>query len=488
MDISWLYDHAEAAQSCKVILDTVESASPDGLPENFESDCKLLETLTKAVELLPELWKLAHVPQEAILSYRRALLYRWHLDLETRTKLEKDFATFLLYSGIEAAPPNLRSQTEDSFIPRNNIEEAILLLLVLLRKFTLKRIIWDPSILDHLCFALSLSGEFIAFARQIEELPPGIIEGKGKYTTLALCYYSDGDYTVALNLLRNVLNNRENKNYIFELLLASKICGNNRTYLEEGIGYARKVLSKYDGECEQMVSVANLLLGISLSSQSQKVASDSQRISAHSEALKALESAQRTTSDTNPTVLFYLSLENAEQRKLDVALYYAKLLLKTEAGSGVRGWILLARILSAQKRYADAENVIDAALDETGKWNQAELLRTKAKLQIAQGNLSNAIETYTHVLAVLQVQRKSFGINKKLLRVNSRFCDSQSRSNNNKSLEMEIWHDLANLYTSLSQWRDADICLSKSEGINPHSASRLHSKGMSLPFCLWQFS
>lgn len=42
---------------------------------------------------------------------------------------------------------------------------------------------------------------------------------------------------------------------------------------------------------------------------------------------------------------------------------------------------------------------------------------------------------------------------------------------------METWHDLANVYASLSQWRDAEICLSKSEAINPHSASRLHSAG-----------
>lgn len=42
---------------------------------------------------------------------------------------------------------------------------------------------------------------------------------------------------------------------------------------------------------------------------------------------------------------------------------------------------------------------------------------------------------------------------------------------------METWHDLANLYTNLSQWRDAEVCLSKSQAINPHSASRWHCTG-----------
>ncbi|XP_062085483.1 protein NPGR2-like [Humulus lupulus] len=51
--------YEEAAQSCKVILDTVESVLPDSLPENFTSDCKLQDTLSRAVESLPEFWSSA---------------------------------------------------------------------------------------------------------------------------------------------------------------------------------------------------------------------------------------------------------------------------------------------------------------------------------------------------------------------------------------------------------------------------------------------
>ncbi|GFY93098.1 no pollen germination related 2 [Actinidia rufa] len=43
---------------------------------------------------------------------------------------------------------------------------------------------------------------------------------------------------------------------------------------------------------------------------------------------------------------------------------------------------------------------------------------------------------------------------------------------------METWHDLAYVYTSLSQWRDAEVCLLKSKAISPHSASRWHSTGL----------
>ncbi|XWS08753.1 hypothetical protein CRYUN_Cryun40dG0028300 [Craigia yunnanensis] len=423
----------EAAQSCKVILETVESALPEGLPDNFSTDCKLQEILNKAVELLPELWKLAGDPQEAILSYRQALLYYWNLDTGTKAKLEKEFAVLLLYSGSEASPPNLRSQMEGSFVPRNNIEEAILLLLILLRKFVLKKIGWDPSILDHLTFALSVSGELRAISHQ------------------------------------NLLNSRDKPDCILELLLASKICGENMSSIEEGINWARKALAGLNGRCGQMVSKANCLLGVLLSAQSRLLSSDSERILKQSETIEVLETAERMMRERDPYIVFHLCLENAEQRKLDAALYYAKQLLKFEAGSSVKGYFLLARILSAQKRFVDAETVINAALDQTGKWDQGELLRTKAKLQIAQGQLKNAVETYTHLLAVLQVQYKSSGSGKKLLKTKGKW---------DRSLEMETWHDLANVYTSLSQWRDAEVCLSKSKAISPFSASRWYSTGL----------
>lgn len=417
-NISSSYVNTEAALSCKVILDTVESGLPEGLHDNLLTDCKLHEILNRAVELLPELWILAEAPHEAIIAYRRALLYHWNLDIITKSKIEKEFAVFLLYSGTDTSPPNLRSQMEGSFVPRNNIEEAVLLLLILLRKIAERRIEWDPSIIDHLSFGLSVSGELKALAHQIEELHPGVLDQRVRYFSLALCYHSEGEDMVALNLLRNLFNNRENRDCcIFELLLASKICAENAIYLEEGVACASKAATGFDGLCDNMASVARCLTGLLLSAQSRLVASDCERISKQYEALERLETAEKVSRERDPYVMFHLSLENAEQRKLDIALHYAKQLLSVEAGSSVKSYVLLARILSGQKRHFDAEAVINAALDQTGKWDHGELLRTKAKLQIAQGQLKNAIQSYTHLLAVLQVRTKTSSAVKKLLKV-----------------------------------------------------------------------
>lgn len=43
--------------------------------------------------------------------------------------------------------------------------------------------------------------------------------------------------------------------------------------------------------------------------------------------------------------------------------------------------------------------------------------------------------------------------------------------------EFEVWRGLANLYSGLSHWRDAEICLEKSRTLKPYSASTLHIEG-----------
>ncbi|GJT93953.1 NPGR2-like protein [Tanacetum coccineum] len=169
--------------------------------------------------------------------------------------------------------------------------------------------------------------------------------------------------------------------------------------------------------------------------------------------------AGKLTGMNDTRIVYSLNLESAEQRKLDAALGYAKRLAKMEGGSSLKGWILFARILSGQKRFSEGETVINAALEQTGKWDQGELLKTKARLQVAQCQIKNALQTYTQILAVLQVQSKSFRSQK-------------------KSPEMETWHDLAMVYMKLSQWLDAEACLLKSETINYYSASRLHITGL----------
>ncbi|KAH9603471.1 hypothetical protein KSS87_012547 [Heliosperma pusillum] len=455
----------EAAQSCKDFLYLVESLFPDGLSENLGADSKVQGTIVSAVELLPELWKLADCPHDAILAYRQALLHGWNLDAETASTLQKEFAVYLLYSGVEASPQSLRSQINTSFVPQSNLEEGILLLILLLRKFTCRVIEWDPSVMDHLSFALSVSNQPQALARVIEDLPAGSIERKEVFHTLALCYHAHGDNFAALNLLRKLLHHSEEPNHIPGLLMAAKICSENPNLAEEGITYARRALVIKDDACLNTVPSIHFFLGILLSNYANLAISEPERIARQLEAVQVLECAVELTNYRDSTIIYHLSLEYAIQRKLDRALYYAKLLLKLPNGTDTKGLLLLARTLSAQKRFGDSEKIIDAALDQTGQWEQSELLRTKAKLQIAQGRLKKASETYSQLLAILQVKSKSFGSGKGL-------------EDQDQQLQLHIWVDLACFYINLSLWNDAESCLSKVKVISPNCASRWHTLGL----------
>lgn len=455
----------EAAQECKSVLDTIETVFPQGMPESL-GDNKLQETVCKAVELLPELWKQAGLQHEAMAAYRRALLSPWNLDAHCCARIQKEFAILLLYGGVEAGAPSLAAQIDGSFVPKNNTEEAILLLLILLRKCCLRKIAWDPSVMDHLTFALSLSGHSLILAKQIEEVLPGIFARSDRWNDLALCYSGARQNQVAINLLRKSLSKSEKPNDLSALLLAAKICTEDFHLAAEGVEYARRAMENAKGEFEHLRGIAYRLLGLALGKQTKASTSDSERTSLRRDALKSLEEAI-IWEKQNPDWIFELGLEYAENRNLNLALCYVKEYLDLTAGSLLKGWRLLALILSAQKRYSEAETVLDAALDETGKWEQGVLLRTKAKLQIAQSSPMNAIETYRLLLALVQAQRKSFGSGKRTPKVESE-----------RVLEVGVWQDLARLYSGLSHWRDAEICLEKAKALKIYSAETLHAKGV----------
>lgn len=456
----------EAAHECKSVLDAVEKIFHNGIPE-FLVENKLQETVRKAVELLPELYKQAGCYHEATSAYRRALLSQWDLDDDTCSRIQKHFAVFLLYSSVEAGPPSLAVQIDGSYVPKNNLEEAILLLMILLRKYCFGKILWDPSILEHLTFALSISNQTILLANQIEELMPGIIHRIDRWNSLALCYSGAGQNQMALNLLRKALHKHENPNDIMALLLAAKICSENPLLASEGAYYARNAIINTEGKkSEHLKGVALRILGLCLGKQAKMSSSDFERSCLQSEALKSLDGAL-VYEQENPDLILELGVHYAEHRNLNAALSYAKRFIDLTGGSISKGWKLLALVLSAQQRFLEAEVVTDAALDETSKWEQGPLLRMKAKLKSAQLLPLEAIEIYRFLLALAQAQRKSFGP----FRSNPQIEDD-------KVNELEVWHGLANLYANLSHWKDADICLEKASALKQYSAAILHTKGI----------
>ncbi|KAI9125323.1 hypothetical protein K1719_003939 [Acacia pycnantha] len=455
----------EAANECKSVLDAVEKIFYQGIPD-IQVDNRLQEIVSHAVELLPELWTQASCYHEAISAYRRALLSHWNLDNDCCARIQKNFVVFLLYSGVEASPPSLGVQIDGSYVPKNNLEEAILLLMILIRKFCIGKAKWDPSVMEHLTFALSVCGQTSVLAKSLEELMPGVYNRIDRWNYLALCHSGAGLNKSALNLLRRSLDNHARPDEVMSLLWAARICSEDPQLAPEGVGYAQRAITSAQGPDEHLKGVGLRMLGLCLGKQAKAASSDSERSHLQSKALKSLEEAARL-EPKNSDLTLELAVRYAEHRNLTTALRYAKKFFDETGGSVLKSWRMLALVLSAQQRFSEAEVVIDAALDQTTKWEQGPLLRVKAKLKIYQSQHTDAIETYRYLLALVQAQRKSFG---------SLFTNSQV--DDGKVNEFEIWHGLASLYASLSHWRDAEICLQKAKVSKPYSAALMHTKGV----------
>lgn len=457
---------ADAARECKTIIDIVESALPHGMPARVSQDDKMQEMFHKALELLPKLWQQAGYLDEAIIAYRRALVKPWNLDPHSLASAQKDLAAVLLYGGIETAfPPQL--QIWSQFTPRNNLEEAILLLFVLITKAAHKEIEWDPDIMDHLSFALSMCGGFDFLAHHVEQVLPGIYDRAERWYILALCYSAAGQNAVALDLVRKIAGHSESKHkpHIPSFLLGAKLCVNDVKLAKEGINYSREIIELAADENKHLVAQAHKFLGICYSNAARFSISNSEREMYRKGSLKSLNAAVSIENE-DPELMFTLGLENAAQRNLDTGFNYAKIYCNMMSGSSVRGWELLTLIASGQKQFEDAEDIIDIALDEAASTDQLRLLRLKAVLQIAQENPKQAIENYVVLLAQIQAAKQQ------------RTSNPSYQAMEIKHLEMEAWQDLANLYTRLESWADAEACVKKAKSVDFHSPQSWHAAGI----------
>ncbi|XP_061372033.1 protein NPGR1-like isoform X2 [Gastrolobium bilobum] len=460
--------YIEAAKECRIILDTVESAFPNGMPESIGEDCKLQEMFHRALQLLPSLWIKAGFLDEAVTAYRLALVKPWNLEQRRLAGVQKDLATMLLYGGVEVSLPS-QLQVWGQTTPMSNVEEAILLLLILMSKVAIQKIEWDAEIMDHLTFALSVTGLFEPLADHVEQILPGIYSRVERWYFLALCYSAAGHNEAALNLLRKACGSSEAKHRLHfpSFLFGAKLCSQHPGHAREGINFSHEVINLAKYQNEHFLSQGYKFLGVCYGAAARTSVLDSERSMFQRESLNFLNCAA-VYGNGDPDVIFSLGLEKAIQRNLDGA--YDNIMMYSDAtvGSSGRGWQLLALIVSAQQRFKDAETIIDFALDEAGRMDQLELLRLKAVLQIAQQEPKQAIETYRILLALIQARKELWLQDKNF---------DQAKAFRHE-LEMEAWQDLASIYADVGSLLDAKACVNKAQLIDFFSPRSWHITGL----------
>ncbi|GAB2269636.1 hypothetical protein Dimus_004561 [Dionaea muscipula] len=459
--------HGDAAMECKTILGIVESAFPDGMPVGIDQDYKMQDMFHKALDLLPQLCKQAGLLDEAVTAYRRALVKPWNLNSDRLAVVQKDLAVTLLYGGTETSlPPELHLHGPTN--PKSNLEEAILLLFILMKKVADQEIDWDPEILDHLTFVLSVCDEFDFLADHVEKMLPGICSREERWYTLALCYGAAGQNEAALNLVRKATGISQSMHppHIPSLLLGAKLCSEDPLHALEGISFSKRVSGSIDDGCEHFMGQAHKFVGICCRNASRVFPlPSSERETYQRECLASLNSAF-SIDKGDPELIFGLALENAVQRSLDAALRYSMMYSNMVAQSSTSGWRLLALVLSAQQRLKDAETVVDLASEEVGKMDHLELLRLKAALQIAQEQPKLAIETCGVLLTRVQSMKEPAT------------TDSPSKAAALRDLLLGTWLDLAKIYISLESWTDAETCLKKAKLIEYYNPKCWHVSGL----------
>ncbi|KQK23086.1 protein NPGR1 [Brachypodium distachyon] len=459
----------DAAEQCRIIIDIVESAWPCGVPEGASEECKLIDMFHSALEYLPNLWMRSGCFEEAIIAYRRALARPWNLDSQRSANLQKDLAVTLLYCGIEVKFPQEFNQQQNLVTPENNIEEAILLLFVLITKLASQEMKWDPDLVNHLLYALSLSGHCEILARHLEMLLPGTYSRSERWYILALCYSAAGMDDSALNIIRNGFRvlQRKGKPHIPSLLLGAKLCCKNPKHASEGIKFANEAMKSFRSHDIHLIGIVNHFLGVCYGPFARSSTSHSEKMRLQDDALRFLQDAA-AMAKYNPDILYSLAWENAMQRKLNAAVESATKCLEMVTGSSVITWKLLILVLSAQQNLQEAEAVANIALDEAEKEDQMDILRLKAQIQASRGQFKSAVESLRILLAIIEAKKEVWKLT------------PYEKVKSIHKLEMEAWLDLASIYTKLEAWHDSNLCLHKAKSINFFSTKCWHVKGLIL--------
>uniref|UniRef100_A0A8C2GA95 Tetratricopeptide repeat protein 7B n=1 Tax=Cyprinus carpio TaxID=7962 RepID=A0A8C2GA95_CYPCA len=275
------------------------------------------------------------------------------------------------------------------FCPQENTEEALLLLLIsesmANRDAVLSRIpehnndriisLQSASLVyDLLTIALGRRGQYEMLSECLERAMKFAFEEFHLWFQLALSLMAAGKSARAVKVLKECMRLKPDDPTI--PLLAVKLCIGNLHWLEEGERFAKIVIDMGEKAAEFRAK-GYLAIGLVYSLRATDASLRGMQEEYQKKALSAFQRAQ-SLSPTDHLAVFYLALQLAVSRQIPEALGYVRQALQLQ-GDDVHSLHLLALLLSAQKHYHDALNIIEMALSEYPE--NFILLFTKVKLE-----------------------------------------------------------------------------------------------------------
>ncbi|NXL87657.1 TTC7B protein, partial [Alectura lathami] len=278
---------------------------------------------------------------------------------------------------------------ENIFCPQENTEEALLLLLIsesmANRDAVLSRIpehkndriisLQSASVVyDLLTIALGRRGQYEMLSECLERAMKFAFEEFHLWYQFALSLMAAGKSARAVKVLKECIRLKPDDATI--PLLAAKLCMGSLHWLEEAERFAKTVVDLGD-KTSEFKAKGYLALGLTYSLQATDASLRGMQEILQRKALLAFQRAH-SLSPTDHLAAFYLALQLAISRQIPEALGYVRQALQLQ-GDDANSLHLLALLLSAQKHYHDALNIIDMALSEYPE--NFILLFTKVKLE-----------------------------------------------------------------------------------------------------------
>ncbi|XP_062346338.1 tetratricopeptide repeat protein 7A isoform X1 [Cinclus cinclus] len=287
--------------------------------------------------------------------------------------MNKEYQSYV--SNLLCRRPELYSE-ENVYCPQDNVEEALLLLLI----------------------SESMANRDAVISRapeQQDDRAVSLRDASAVYDLLSITLGRRGQYVMLSECLERAMKFAFDEFHLwYQLALSMVACGK----LEEGEHFAKMVIDLGEDAGESLAK-GYLALGLTYSLQATDATLKSTQDELNKKALQTLERA-RDLAPEDHQIILYLSLQLALVRQISDAIDHLQEALQL-CKDDMNSLHLLALLFSAQKHYQHALDVINMAVVEYPE--SFSLLFTKVKLEWIHKGPEEALVTCRHMLQMWQM-------------------------------------------------------------------------------------
>ncbi|KAM4678788.1 tetratricopeptide repeat protein 7A isoform 3-T3 [Amazona ochrocephala] len=278
-------------------------------------------------------------------------------------------------SNLLCRRPELYTE-ENAYCPQDNVEEALLLLLI----------------------SESMANRDAVISRapdQKDDRAVSLQDASAVYDLLSITLGRRGQYVMLSECLERAMKFAFDEFHLwYQLALSMVACGK----LEEGEYFAKMVIDLGEDAGESLAK-GYLALGLTYSLQATDATVKDTQDELNKRALQTLERARELAPEDHQVIL-YLSLQLALVRQISDAIEHLQEALQL-CKDDMNSLHLLALLFSAQKHYQHALDVINMAVVEYPE--SFSLLFTKVKLEWIHKGPEEALMTCRHMLQMWQM-------------------------------------------------------------------------------------